>query len=68
MSNGHTTKRRNDGRFNFSRMDRKCVCGHTLGEHTVGTDNSRLEDCECLARDCECTSAKLAKKQTEVKR
>lgn len=35
--------RRSNGRYDLSRLDRRCTCGHTLGEHTAAGEH------ECVA-------------------
>lgn len=39
------------GRYTDSRLDKRCQCGHRLGEHTA----DRAGDCQpCLADGCAC--------------
>ncbi len=51
-----STRDRANGRYAYSRFDRVCRCGHTLGQHTaekVGSEQPCLVDkcdCECFRR------------------
>lgn len=50
------TFRRDDGKYDYSKLDRLCVCGHVLGDHSahtprpcfVGQNTPAETPCECL--------------------
>ena len=58
-------ERNGDGRYTYSRFDRLCTCGHTLGVHTaerVKTPEGTMQPCivheefgwKLFHCDCEC--------------
>ena len=57
------TNRNADGRYTYSRFDRLCTCGHTLGCHTADRDaRARVQPCIDSGTDCDCEFFVAAKR------
>lgn len=48
-----TRQRDADGRYSIGKLDRRCTCGHVLGDHTAARD-AKAKSQPCLEDGCNC--------------
>lgn len=68
MSEKNPKKRDHDGRYTYSgRLERMCVCGHTLGDHSVGSPADCLAhtmpDASETDKQCRCQKFRLSRRK-----